>query len=240
MEEKTIELRDYLNVIKRRKGKIILTVFLCFLFSVIFTFLSKPVYRVESVLEIGSVSPMSGGLELTMSPKATAQLCGSEYLLNKVKQELKIRKNKKIKIGVESTLGSPAITISLESPTPKEAVEIINTMTGLIIKDHQAIYEEKIGPLQEQIKKIQEQIGLAQPKEEELLNNSIYYNQLQSQLSEVYRQIASFKKTRIVFPATVPEKPVKPRPVFNLTVSIILGLFLGISLAFLQEYLSKT
>jgi len=233
MEEETIDLRDYIDVIKRRKGKIIMTVFLCLFFSVFFTFLSKPIYRIQSVLEIGSTE-----LELIISPKATTELCESEYLLNKIKEKLNIPKNKKIKIIVTSD--GPAITISLDSSAPKEAVKIINLMTNLIITEHNAIYDENLEPFQEQIKKIQKQIELAKPKEKEILDNSIYYNQLQNQLSDINRQIVSFKKTKIIFPAIISEKPIKPKPVFNIAVSILLGLFLGISLAFLQEYFSKT
>jgi polysaccharide biosynthesis transport protein len=45
---------------------------------------------------------------------------------------------------------------------------------------------------------------------------------------------------RIVDPAIVPKIPVKPRVYLNLAGGLVLGLFLGIGLAFFQEYLDKT
>jgi polysaccharide biosynthesis transport protein len=45
---------------------------------------------------------------------------------------------------------------------------------------------------------------------------------------------------RIVDAAEVPQSPVKPRVLLNLALGVILGLGLGVSLAFFQEYLDKT
>jgi len=45
---------------------------------------------------------------------------------------------------------------------------------------------------------------------------------------------------RVVDPAEIPERPVKPRVILNLALGIILGLGLGIGLAFFQEYLDVT
>lgn len=44
----------------------------------------------------------------------------------------------------------------------------------------------------------------------------------------------------IVDPAEVPEKPIRPRIVINMTVGIILGIFFGLSAAFILEYLDGT
>jgi len=45
---------------------------------------------------------------------------------------------------------------------------------------------------------------------------------------------------RIVDAAEVPKRPAKPRVVFNLALGVILGLGVGIGLAFFQEYLDNT
>ena len=45
---------------------------------------------------------------------------------------------------------------------------------------------------------------------------------------------------RIVDPAEVPKGPVKPRVFLNLSLGIMLGLAVGVGLAFLQEYLDNT
>jgi capsular exopolysaccharide synthesis family protein len=45
---------------------------------------------------------------------------------------------------------------------------------------------------------------------------------------------------RVVDPAQVPDGPAKPRVMLNLAIGLILGLSVGVGLAFLQEYLDNT
>ncbi len=252
MEEKRlnnkeeVDLRDYLRVIGKRKWTILITLVVCILFSLLFTFLPKPVYRIKSTFEIGSVpigTVRAPEPIMIMTTEATAQLCKSDYLLNKVRKILGLPKKEKIKIKVESK-GS-TITISLESSLPEKAVKIVNTITNLAIKEQNAIYQEKLRELEKEAKEIQKKIDslLRQQRKDKsfaTLGSLNYLQQLQGRLNTIYGQFASFKESKIIFPATTPARPIKPRPVFNLAVSIILGCFLGIFFAFFQEYLSKT
>ena len=233
LNEEEVDLRDYLKVIGKRKWTVIITLSVCLAVAAIFTFSPRPVYRASSVFEIGS--SLSGPL---MSPQATVSLCKSDYLLSKVKEILNLPKGEEIKVKAKS-IGS-TVTISLDSSSPEKAVKIINTIAEAIAKEQDMLYEEKIEPLKNEAEGVKKEIGLVQSRKEELFSRLLYLNQLQTRFDGIQRQIASFKKTRITFPAIIPEKPIKPRPVFNLAISIILGLFLGIFLAFSQEYLSKT
>ncbi len=45
---------------------------------------------------------------------------------------------------------------------------------------------------------------------------------------------------RVVEPAEIPKSPVRPRVVLNLALGVILGLVVGVGLAFFQEYLDNT
>jgi len=42
---------------------------------------------------------------------------------------------------------------------------------------------------------------------------------------------------RIIEPASVPLRPVKPRKVFNIALAVVLGLVLGVSMALFVEYM---
>ena len=233
LNEEEVDLRDYLKVMGKRKWTIIITLLVCLAVAAIFTFLQRPVYQVETVLEIGS--SLSGPL---MSPEATVSFCKSDYLLSKVKEILNLPKKEEIKIKVRSK-GS-TITISLDSSSPEKTVKIINNITEQIAKEQNILYEEKIEPLKNEAERVEKEIELVQSRKEELFSRLLYLNQLQSRFDGIQGQIAFFKRTKISFPATIPEKPIKPRPAFNLAISIILGFFLGIFLAFSQEYFSKT
>ncbi|MCK4244299.1 MAG: hypothetical protein KAX20_01595 [Candidatus Omnitrophica bacterium] len=242
-EKEEVDLSDYLKVMGKRKWTIIITFLACILFSLLLTFLQKPVYRIKSAFEIGSITAGSRlGLRATMTPEATASLCKSDYLLNKVKEILGLPKKEEIKIKAESKPDSPMVAISLESSLPEKAVKIVSTITDLIVKEQNSLYEKKISSLKEEVKGIQKQIELSRrsgKNKNEVLTSSLYLNQLQIRFNEIQERITSFRETRVIFPATIPERPIKPRPAFNLAVSIILGGFLGIFLAFFQEYLSK-
>ena len=241
LNEEEVDLRDYLKVIGKRKWTIIITLSVCLAVAAIFTFLQRPVYQIKSAFDIGSIpigTVRTPEPILIMTPEATAQLCKSDYLLSKVKEILNLPKGEEIKIKAVS-IGS-TVTISLDSSSPEKAIRVINTITEQIAKEQNILYEEKIEPLKNEAEGVKKEIELVQSRKEELFSRLLYLNQLQTRFDGIQRQIASFKKTRISFPAIIPEKPIKPRPAFNLAISIILGLFLGIFLAFSQEYLSKT
>jgi len=246
LNEEEVDLRDYLKVIGKRKWTVIITLSVCLAVAAIFTFSQRPVYQIKSAFDIGSIpigTVRTPEPILIMTPEATAQLCKSDYLLSKVKEILGLPKKEEIKVKVESKPDSPTVTISLESSSPEKAVKIINSITDLVIKEQDGIYQQQIRALQEEAKGIQKQIELNRrtgKSKNEVLTSSLYLNQLQVRLNEIQGRITSFRQTQIIFPATIPERPIKPRPIFNLAVSIILGLFLGIFLAFFQEYLSKT
>ena len=236
LNEEEVDLRDYLKVMGKRKWTIIITLSVCLAVAAIFTFSQRPVYRVESVFEIGS--SLSDPL---MSPEATISLCKSDYLLSKVKEILNLPKKEEIKIKAGS-IGS-MVTISLDSSSPEKAVKIVNTITNLAIKEQDTIYQEKVRELEKEAEEIQKKIALTHRKKGEPLAslvNLYYLQQLQSRFNEIQGQLTSFRETKLIFPATIPERPIKPRPAFNLAVSIILGGFLGIFFAFFQEYLFKT
>ncbi|MGE5578389.1 MAG: GumC family protein [Syntrophothermus sp.] len=66
-----------------------------------------------------------------------------------------------------------------------------------------------------------------------------------SMLKEKYEEVRITEATRtsgvrVVDPATLPEKPIKPRIGLNLTIAVFLGAFLGVWGAFLLDYLDTT
>ena len=221
--DKEVDLRDCLKIIGKRKWTILIILLACVFFTSLFTFLRKPLYRAKSIIEIGE---MPGGhlMSPLMSPEATIQLCESGYFLNKVKAESK----------------DSLIIISLDSSSPEEAAKIVNNVANFVVKEQNTLYQKKIGPLENEIKGIREQIKLVQSRKEKPFNQLLYLNQLQTRCDEIQGQIASCKKSKVIFPATIPKSPIKPRPVRNLALGIILGCFLGIFIAFFREYLSKS
>jgi|GEM_PF-569718 len=75
---------------------------------------------------------------------------------------------------------------------------------------------------------------------------NIQINALEGEIESLKAQINSFitsldgvKITKIVKKSTISEKPISPRPVLNIAIAGILGIFLGIFLAFGKEWWEK-
>jgi polysaccharide biosynthesis transport protein len=71
-------------------------------------------------------------------------------------------------------------------------------------------------------------------------NRSLYDGVLQRMKEAQVAAGLNASNIMVVDPAQVPSGPAKPRIVFNLALGFILGLSLGIGLAFFQEYLDNT
>jgi capsular exopolysaccharide synthesis family protein len=71
-------------------------------------------------------------------------------------------------------------------------------------------------------------------------NRSLYDGVLQRMKEAQVAAGLNASNIMVVDPAQVPEAPSKPRIVFNLALGFVLGLSLGVGLAFLQEYLDNT
>ena len=71
-------------------------------------------------------------------------------------------------------------------------------------------------------------------------NRSLYDGVLQRMKEAQVAAGLNASNIMVVDPAQVPEAPSKPRFVFNLALGFILGLSLGVGLAFFQEYLDNT
>ncbi|TAM78887.1 MAG: polysaccharide biosynthesis tyrosine autokinase [Acidobacteria bacterium] len=71
-------------------------------------------------------------------------------------------------------------------------------------------------------------------------NRSLYDGVLQRMKEAQVAAGLNASNIMVVDPAQVPKGPAKPRVILNLAVGFILGLSLGVGLAFLQEYLDNT
>jgi polysaccharide biosynthesis transport protein len=71
-------------------------------------------------------------------------------------------------------------------------------------------------------------------------NRSLYDGVLQRMKEAQVAAGLNASNIMVVDPAQVPDAPSKPRIVFNLALGFILGLSLGVGLAFFQEYLDNT
>ena len=80
-------------------------------------------------------------------------------------------------------------------------------------------------------------------KKQEIENNYLKINSLEKQINDIKTQIDSLENqieniepTSVVKEPTISENPVSPRPIFNMAIAGVLGLFVGIFVAFGKEW----
>ncbi len=203
MQEKEVDLRDYVRVIKKRKK----TILLLFLVAVIATagvnFFLPPVYEVTLAMKIGDIIDVDTlERELIESPIAASQfLEGPQILLETIK-ELKLpytleEFRKKILIEpVRET--EDLVQVRVEVNSSGEAVSIANYLGAKLLERHKEIkklYESKETILvryDEQIKQTNEELGEISMSKEEILAK---YDEQIRQINDELDKIDTSKET---------------------------------------------
>jgi len=231
-QEDEIDLMDYVKVILKRK-LFILVLFLAAVFAAgVFSFLSAKIYKIDTVLEIGQV----GGAEIEAPAQVVEKIGGDVYGIL-VRGKLKLSEEEYPMIKVENPQGTRLVVMTTESVNSQRAKDILNETISLILEEHQEKFIEKTSLLEEEIAKTEQKL-------EFLKFYKTYADwgiaQLQTQLSSKKRELSDSKMTEMIKLPTVPEKPIKPRPLLNMAIAGILGLFVGTFLAFGREWWQKS
>ncbi len=240
------ELRDYLVVLRRRKGVIFAAVALTVLAALVVSFLQTPVYRgtAEILLQTRGTDSLFNNMPVRLVDPTRA-----------VQTEIRILRSEPVRAAVREKLGSaPAVSangvgqtdviqVSAEHTQPGSAAEIANAYaTSYIDFRRKQAVDDTLAASQEiqaKIADLQREIDQAPAdRRETLLEAQAVFSQKLDQL-----QVDSALKTggaQLVTPAAVPSSPVKPRPLRNAMLALVLGLLLGVGLAFLVDYLDDS
>ena len=116
---------------------------------------------------------------------------------------------------------------------------IKNVLSNL--NQRKIVLDRKLNELQKKLKSLpkqeQDYIGL----ERNFLFNDKFYTYLMEKKTETeIKKAATISKNRVLDLPLLPEKPIKPKRKLIVTVGFILGLILGMALAFVREFLDNT
>jgi len=259
-----VDLINYLRVIIKKKW-LIFGIFLLTVISVlIFTLRLPKVYKIDTSLEIGNV-----GGELIEKPGQVVEKIKGEIYKVLIQEKLGIAAEKYPKIKAENPKDTALVNIEIESVDPQLAINILKETNNLILEGHRDEVEAKkellekdieriktkIGSLGEEKKNLEAQIGILEKTPFEgrspefqftLLSTKESLEKKKQEIENLYLQINSLQRslediqpTRIVKEPTVSEKPVKPKPVLNIIIAAILGIFIGTFFAFFREWWEK-
>ncbi len=226
-----IDLMDYVLVLIKRKwtifGITLITIFIVALYS----FSLPSVYETDAILEIGEVE--SSLIEQLDQLKQKVQ--GDVYGL-KIRQDLDISKKEYPKIEAERLEGSNLLSLAIESTNTEIAKNVLESITGLILQDHEQRFSERIQGIESEIQSFQAELDF-------LKAQKVYADQgiasLQIRISQKRDALNNSKPTEIVRSPVISEYPIGPNKKLNVVIAGILGLFVGIFVAFSKEWWLK-
>jgi len=238
------ELRDYLTVIRRRKAVIILAVLLVEAAALTVSYLKTPVYQgTAEILLQPRTEAVFGNNVAIGDPKRAAQteirILESAPVRGKVREQL----GSAPKVDASPIPDTDVIKVEARSVSAKAAADIANAYANSYIdyRREQAVAglraaADKIG---ESVADLNREIAAAPEGQRDGLVQS--KGALQERLQQL-RVEAELKSggAELVTGATVPASPVEPKPVRSAVLGALVGLMLGVGLAFLVEYLDDS
>ena len=239
-------LRDYLDVVRRRKAPVVLALVVVLGASLISSFLQKPVYAASA--------------EILLRPKSTEFRFEADQTQRfdpqrALQTEIRILESRPIQQAVEEKLGYRAlasaaaagqtdiILVRAESSVPRRAADIANAYATAYIefKRKQTVDEfvAAIAEVQRQIDDLQRQIDTStEPVRGGLIQRRIALEGERDGL-----ELDAGLRTggaQPVSDAEVPTEPIRPKPLRTAVLASVLGLMLGVGLAFVIEFLDDT
>jgi len=265
MEEKEVDLRDYLRMLKRR-WKIILIIFLAStITAAVVSFRLPKMYESSAMVRIGRTRD-----KLLEEPSAVIEIFGTRAMLGKIEEELDISpggtKLQELASKIKMREKSGLLQIRGRAETPEEARMLVKGVTAVLLKRHEQLLEqarmilnEYLASGEERLLEMGKEIVMLQKKIEELeatdseakatvargymesLERSRdRYELLQVELREKKMEESyGTVSTELVIPPTTPEKPIAPKKKQNVMIAGILGLFIGFVCAAIVEYFEK-
>lgn len=215
MDQKEINLIDYIKIILKRKNLVVvLTVLFAIIGFVTSSSSSPKVYTAETTVSIGK-QPFNF-LEEPVS------------LAEKIKNGLYGKYS-----GLEALVisNTDLVKISLESTDPEAAKKALAEVGKSIIEDHNNKLNLEKEAFIKKIDGLKESIDFLMPRGQQIAA-------LQVELLSLQDQAENFSPTRVISEPTIVSST-SPKPNFGLITGALLGFFLSIFLAFCLEWWQK-
>lgn len=290
MHKEEIHLKDYIDVVRRRRGVVIVFFVITVLAVTIGSFIMTPLYRATATIMIDPESPnvltTTGAVELQSQNyysyreyyQSQLEIVTSYTLAKKVFNELSLgsqpeyrRAKEPIKKFLKTVKAEPVrdtrlLKLSVDNKNPELAAKIANRIAGLyvmrnlyyisknelmnLLKNEYLKLEAKMSDSEKVFKSGHPEMIKLKKEMTEMMGRiesekkSVYdFDTIEQYASENSQYaLAGFKANNITIQdqAEVPINPIKPKKLLNIILSIIVGIFGGIGLAFFFEYLDDT
>jgi len=280
IQEEEIDLREYINVLLKRKGIIILIFLIAVITAAIVSyFVLSPVYQSSTVFSVALmdnrppttiVAQIENNVPIIKIHEAL-EVMNSNFILDEVikRSGIDISSNQlRARMEVENLKNTNFIKISVKADSPEIAKELTENIVKVFIEKNQNKYTEKIKLIKERIKISEQEISEFEKSIREienamkkitaskdlseaeryfqtslLLNSSSnerrLYNDLKYQINTLRERLNNCEDFKIINYAQLPTAPIKPNKKLNILIAGVLGLFVGIFVAFFLEFWQK-
>jgi succinoglycan biosynthesis transport protein ExoP len=279
-EVDTLELRDYLAVLRRRKLTVVLTTLAVVATALAVSFVQTPIYAAETELLLRPLpseqiytpesNPQQRAIDQSRAIETEIGVMESRSVRQAVAEEL----GREPEVTIRSDGQTDLVTITAESTDPAQAAREADTYADVYIETRR---QRQINDLQTAIDQVQAKILEIEASAEQPLADldariasapdGAERRALEAERAEVAESLEALQGNveaqqepyvtqlnqlqlavrltqtggaQVVSRAEVPESPARPVPLRNGAVAAVLGLVLGVGLAFLREYLDET
>jgi len=278
--EEEIDLREYINILLKRKGIIILIFLIAVITAALVSYFTlSPVYQSSTVFSIALidnrpattiVAQVENNVPI-IKISESLEVINSNLILDEVikRSDLNITSDQlKTRIEVENLKNTNFIKVTVKADSPEKAKELAENIVKVFIEKNQNKYTEKTKIIEERIKILEQEIVVSEKSireienamkkvsaskdlseaeryfqtssllnlssnEKNLYNNSIY------QINTLQERLNNCEDFKIINYAQLPAAPIKSNKKLNVLIAGVLGLFVGIFVAFFLEFWQK-
>jgi succinoglycan biosynthesis transport protein ExoP len=252
--ERELELRDYLDVLRRRKWIVVGVTAIVVAAALGMSLLQDKVYRATAEILL-----QTRASERIFDP-TEGQSNSSDRVL--IDTEIQVMRSRSVQAAAEEELGrAPSVSIasrgqtnvvavSAESTEPAEAAREANTFASVYIDTRReqqvsdllaasAEVEAKINDIDAQLAALDEDADGYEAQRSALQSQRAGFTSQLGQL-ELAGNLTRTGGAQLVSQAEEPSAPVSPKPLRNAILALVVGLMLGVGLAFLRDYLDES
>lgn len=265
LQEDEIDIREYVNVIMKRKKLILSIFFTAVVITAIMSLLMPKIYEITSTIQLGSVN------ELLIKKEEVKEIILNQNsllaIINQLGLKTEVERFRK-EIKIDNINDTDLLSISITYPGIDTALKINDAIVNPLIAQGQSIYQERLALANERLKELEAEIKNAEVDiirtqtlisglpnsgnisqadvslriillQNTLPNYESNLTALRNQKNELKLLINNAKDFKIFDAPIRPLKPIAPKKAENVFIAGIISLVFGIFLAFFMEFYRK-